>query len=824
MTMWRLLFASFFGVLCSSAQFAPLPAFDTAEQTSLRISQLASPREPWTVAGENGAVFGRQDGAFEAWIWPTKILSHFQITVDLQDYAVPIDVNQLAAHISVTPAETVITYSHAAFTIRQHSFAPRGLHNPATGAVVFFEMESVRPMTVTFSFSPEMLPMWPAPQSGLPDGEWIKVGRSGFYVLHTDNPKLSGIVAMPDTVPGIMPPYQERPHKYPLQLKLTFDPKVNAHQIFPLIMGVRDAGDASAQLESITRSLAGLYEATQKYYADLTATLTSVETPDPAFDSAIKWAEIAVDQMQVRYGQEVGMVAGYYESADSARPGYAWFFGRDTLWTTYAINSYGEFALTREALRFLINRQRPDGKIMHEFSQSANSIDWQATPYFYASADSTPLLVMAMWDYLRASGDAEFVKQNWAAVRKAYEFERAHDSDKDGIYDNSQGTGWVESWPPGMPHQEVYLAALDQQSCTATWNLASAMQDQELASSAQKEADRIGRLIEDEYLDSKDQFYAFSRNPDGSLDTTASIYSAVAWWQGSYQLSKPEPMLSRWASPEFSTDWGTRDISGNSPYFDPISYHQGSVWPLFTGWVSLAEYRAGRSLSAYDHLEQNVRLTWLQDLGSATELLSGAFYQPLGRSSSHQMWSSAMILAPALRGLFGLQPNAVKQTLSVDPHLPARWNRARVTNLHIGTQIVDVTYERTGPQMKITATTNSPGVLCLTKTVDMAQPCQNAASNTRTLLLRLPPVEIQLPDQTPLEGDATHAIKVLDQRYSTNSASFRLSAPGGTEAAIYVRKNDPRVVSDHFPVAGDQIHLKFPPGAGYETLDITFHW
>ena len=44
-------------------------------------------------------------------------------------------------------------------------------------------------------------------------------------------------------------------------------------------------------------------------------------------------------------------------------------------------------------------------------------------------------------------------------------------------------------------------------------------------------------------------------------------------------------MLDRWAAPEFSTDWGTRDLSPTVSFFDPISYHQGTVWPLYTGWV-----------------------------------------------------------------------------------------------------------------------------------------------------------------------------------------------------------------------------------------------
>src|ERR1700761_1536063 len=154
-----------------AAELAPLPPFPKQKPT-LRIVAPCVPRTPWTVAGEHGALFGRQNGVFEAWLWPEKLLSNFRIRAELADYAVPIDVNALAAEIEVTPAETTITYSHAAFTIRQHMFAARGENEPATGAAVYFEIESARPLEITFSFTPEMLHMWPAPNFGRPNGEW----------------------------------------------------------------------------------------------------------------------------------------------------------------------------------------------------------------------------------------------------------------------------------------------------------------------------------------------------------------------------------------------------------------------------------------------------------------------------------------------------------------------------------------------------------------------------------------------------------------------------------------------------------------------------
>jgi Amylo-alpha-1,6-glucosidase len=779
----------------AATELAPLAPFPKHEST-LRIVAPCVPHTPWTVAGEHGALFGRQNGVFEAWLWPNKILSNFRIRAELADYAVPIDVNALAAQIEVTPAETTIIYSHAAFTIRQHMFAARGENTPATGVAVYFEIESARPLDVTFSFTPEMLHMWPAPNFGRPNGEWIAKG--GFYILHNDDPHFSGVVAMPRTRAGIMVPYQEHPQTYPLELKLSYDPKRDQGSIYPLMLGLIDTNDAAPnKVSEISAALPQIYAQTHDYYAHFFDHRLTIDTPDRRVNEALQWAEIAIDQCQVKYRDEIGMVAGYYESADSARPGYAWFFGRDTLFTTYAINSYGDFALTRRALDFLIRRQRVDGKIMHEYSQSADALDWKSTPYFYAAADSTPLFVMAMCDYVKVSGDTEYVKRNWDSVRKAYEFTRAHET-TDGIYSNAQGTGWVESWPTGMPHEEIYLAAMDQQSAQAISYLASLMGDQQLAAASKQKAQDIASKIESEYYESGAQFYAFSRNQDGSLDHTASIYPSVAWWDGTFGLKNAGPMLTRWASPEFSTDWGTRDISDQTSFYDPISYHQGSIWPLFTGWVSLAEYRTGRPLSAQSHLMQNLDLTWAQDLGSVTELLSGEFFQPLGRSSSHQMWSSAMVIIPLIRGLFGISWDAQNKTLHLAPHLPAEWDRATLHNVPLGASTVDLAYSRNNGHLMVTG-----GV---------------------TLDIPLPPVELSIPAQLPLEGSLTSQLKVLEERSSGRQQVFVLAAPGGSTYHLPVRLNRPNIAAEGGELRGGKFHVEFPAGAGYQTKTVTFTW
>ena len=81
--------------------------------------------KPFTVAGERGVVLGQQNGTFEAWVLPVKLLSHLTIEANIEGYTVPIDVNQQAAEIEVRPDRTVITYSHIGFTVRQIMFSPQ---------------------------------------------------------------------------------------------------------------------------------------------------------------------------------------------------------------------------------------------------------------------------------------------------------------------------------------------------------------------------------------------------------------------------------------------------------------------------------------------------------------------------------------------------------------------------------------------------------------------------------------------------------------------------------------------------------------------------
>src|SRR5258706_15362148 len=140
-----------------------------------------------------------------------------------------------------------------------------------------------------------------------------------------------------------------------------------------------------------------------------------------------------------------GLVAGYRTSGESQRPGFAWFFGRDAFWSTLALNSEGDFANAKTALAFVAQFQREDGKIPHEISQGASFVNWfKDYPYGYASADATPLYIIATNDYVTRSGDLDFARQKWDSLWKADQFMCSTYDTQNFPQNFAFGHGWDE--------------------------------------------------------------------------------------------------------------------------------------------------------------------------------------------------------------------------------------------------------------------------------------------------------------------------------------------------------------------------------------------
>ena len=893
-TSVALFFAVSTSLLAQNVTFSPVPGFPFTSNGPV-IRTHVEPDKPFTVAGERGVLVGQQNGGFEAWLLPVKLLSHLTIEADIDGYNVPIDVNRQASEIEVRPDRTTITYSHPGFTVRQIMFSPDDAV-AGTGPVVLFSFDCLHPTEFIFRFTPNLEWMWPERNEGVPGVEWVPGGTNGYYVLHTDYPDLAGAVTIPGAQPGILAPYQERPQEPRLNSSSTSIPLAIATASHPLLMAVGTTPSTTtyaalaSSLAQLNASIPAHYKTHLDTYRKLLAESTSIKTPDEVLDEAFQWAVVSIEQLKttVLPTNETALVAGYYASGDSARPGFGWFFGRDALYTLFAVNGYGDFKLSRSELEFLIRRQRVDGKIMHEYSQTAAAIDWQSFPYMYAAADSTPLFLLAVDDYVRSSGDFAFLASHRSAVEKAWEFETSHapgpEKGGNGIYNNSQGTGWVESWPTGMPHQEIYLAFLDQQASGAMAQLETLLNDTGKAQAARQRADAIAKTIEAEFYDPEKSCYIFSRNSDATRDRTSTVYPALAWWSAvqpgapapgsattvapSPYVAHPDGCLRQFAAHTLNTDWGMRDVASDEKFYDGMSYHQGSVWPLFTGWAALAEYRGGQPLAGYQMLMENANLTRAQDLGAVTELLSGDFFVPFGRSTSHQLWSSAMVITPTLRGLFGLDIDAAKKTITVNPHLPASWDHAEILNLALpgGSEALYFTRKPSGLEVYFSQgdhqdwqlRSDLPGATIGPLDSGKQAP-KSKVPQQQGLRIPLPAIEVdemsprltsELLDPTvslnrpPLPGARTTRFRILRSDFTEHKLVLTVEGPAGTSGFVdLVRHNpvtpviqtDPTVVAakvadldmpdpQHDPTGPAMLTFHFPAGEGWKTITITVTW
>src|SRR5258705_2704656 len=321
-------------------------------------------------------------------------------------------------------------------------------------------------------------------------------------------------------------PYQEEPRDVPSRFEIETSPQELQTSYIPIIIagGVEGRQKTKEAYDHLLNSVQPLYEKNVAYYEHLENTTTSITTPDERFNTAFSWAKVGVDKgIATNPFLGTGLVAGFRTSGESERPGFAWFFGRDALWTALAITSYGDYAATRTALDFLKKFQRDDGKIPHEISQSAGLIPWfKDYGYPWASADATPLYIIAHWDYLRTIADLEFIKKNWDSIVKAYRFTAASDTDGNGLIENTNfGHGWVEGGALYPPHEEIYMQGLWIEALGCIAELADRLNDSKLAAEARAAAERTRAAAEKAYWLADRGFYAFATNRPQATPGTA---------------------------------------------------------------------------------------------------------------------------------------------------------------------------------------------------------------------------------------------------------------------------------------------------------------
>ncbi len=691
----------------------PSPALPSVPRFAVAPSPLglvadARPREYLGVTGPRSGWLGTETGVGEVWVYPLKVAREVQLSFKIPQYRAPLRGPDVARRVEVRPEGSTITYSHMAFTVKQHIVAPRD----EPGLLMLLDVETFVPLEVWVSFRPELQYMWP----GAFGGQYTFFDATHHaFVLSESLQERNAVIGTSWPASGeVLPTHFQA--DWPPTLVIQVDSARAARELVPVVVaaGTMPRDSVCAAYTRILGSAQGLYEASRAWADSALASSASVDTPDDSLDLAVEWAKVNLEEQRVcNPDLGCGFVAGWGTSGNSTRPGFGWYFGGDAAITSLAMDATGQWERVAEALRFLASYQRADGKIPHEVSQSAKRVPWFSDfPYPYYHADTTPHWMVALWSYWKASGDEATLRALWPAYRKAWAWCLTAETDGDGIIENTVGGyGAIEVGGMGDAlHEDIYLAAVWIRSLEATAELGRHLGDRALAERAGSLRELALRTLNERYWRPAEDQHAFGILQGGGTNVNLSAWPGTALSYGLLEPARAERTLRKLATDSISADWGARLLSVGSPLYEPLHYNNGAVWPFMTGYVAWGQYRYRRPWAAYNLVDAVKHHAFDWGRGRFPENFSGSYYRPMDETVPHQFFATSMLLAPLFNGTLGWEPDAPGARATLVPQLPPGWDRTTVSRLRVGATTLDVEIVQEPGRVRVDVASRGPAV------------------------------------------------------------------------------------------------------------------
>jgi glycogen debranching enzyme len=404
------------------------------------------------------------------------------------------------------------------------------------------------------------------------------------------------------------------------------------------------------------------------------------------------------------------------ETADGFVPyaGIPWYvapFGRDALITALQLLPF-EPEIARGTLRYLARLQgtvddaftdQEPGKILHEYrrGEMATCREIPFIPY-YGSVDATPLFIMLAAEYLKWTSDLDFSREMWSAVERALGWMQA--------VGDAQGRGFLtyaRRSPVGLPNQgwkdshdsvmhadgrlaEPPIALAEVQGYQYAALLAAATMAEAIGRDAdapalRARARRLQERFEADFWMPDEAFYALALDREGAPCRVISSNPGHLLWTRIVSDSRAQIVARRLLQDDMFTGWGVRTLSSRERPYNPMSYHNGSVWPHDTALAAVGMRNYGMT-SQFTTLATGIFESVLQfDDMRMPELFCG-FPRVAGHAPtrypvacSPQAWASGVVFH-LVGAMLGLRPEAADNQITLSrPTLPGwlTWIEAR---------------------------------------------------------------------------------------------------------------------------------------------------
>jgi glycogen debranching enzyme len=447
---------------------------------------------------------------------------------------------------------------------------------------------------------------------------------------------------------------------------------------------------------------------------------TQIVTDNELFNQLLDRSLRDLRALYTRVGEGGVLAAGI--------PWYVTIFGRDSLIASHQLLAVNTRP-AREALELLAARQGTEendwrdeqpGKILHEVrdGELARAGIMPHSPYF-GSVDSTPWFLILYAQHLRWTGDAEFARGLLPAAEAALGWiDRYGDLDGDGFVEylcrsprGIRNQGWKDSHD-SMVHADGRLAeppiALSEVqgyvylAKTRMADVYRALGRPEDALRLEDEAQRLKIRFNEAFWMEDERFFAAALDADKQQVRTLMSNPGHGLYSGIVDEDKALPLAKRLLAPDMFSGWGVRTMSRSAAAYNPMSYHNGSVWPHDNALIAagLKRYRFARATNrvATALFDAAVSADYLR----LPELFCGFTRRTPNRPVSYPIACSPQAWAAGspflmLQAILGLSARAHENLLTVNlPHLPTWLNTVEVRNLTVGQSTVSMVFRREG--------------------------------------------------------------------------------------------------------------------------------